>query len=256
MRYFVFLDESGEANIKNPDPRFNVFVLCAVVFSERDYEIFNEAFDKLKIKHFGNKEVVFHSVEMRKKTGPFKIFQNHTILEEFYKDIKLIFTDLNYTIISCIVRKEEYKEVYQERNTAYEDALTFISERCLSLTSSSSKPTTIHFCLEKRNSSNDRKLKKVYTQIRRFGTEYMSTSEYSRCHPKIHFRGKKENVNGLQFSDLIAYPIARKELSPESPQPTYDLFEGKIYCNWRGQKEGWGLKYFPTNGKPLKSNNT
>jgi hypothetical protein len=33
----MFIDESGEANVTNTDPRFNIFVLCGVIFREDDY---------------------------------------------------------------------------------------------------------------------------------------------------------------------------------------------------------------------------
>lgn len=47
------------------------------------------------------------------------------------------------------------------------------------------------------------------------------------------------------MADLCAYPIARKSLTPESPQPTFDLFEKKFFCNQRGNYNGLGIKRFP-----------
>ncbi|MCC6182188.1 MAG: DUF3800 domain-containing protein, partial [Bacteroidia bacterium] len=226
-------------------PRFNIFVLCAIVFSESEYYVFDSAIKKLKIKHFGNENVVFHSTEMRKNKNAFKIFQDKAILQNFYKDIDEIFTKQNYKIIACIVKKEEYKRRYPKRNTAYEDALTFICERAMSYLGKGHKPNTLHFCLEKRGNKKDALLKKIYNQIIKYGTEFKSTNDFTVCHPNLFFRGKHQNINGLQFSDLCAYPIARRELSPEKKQPTYELFEDKIYCNFLGIKDGHGLKYFP-----------
>lgn len=240
----MFIDESGEANINTPDPRFNIFVLCGIIFREDHYDTFNENLKKVKRKFFNNEDIIFHSFEMRNKTGIFKIFQSASVIADFYADIGSIFTDSDYRIISCVINKDLYKEKYPEKNNAYEDALTFMCERAINYIGKDSGHI-LHFCLEKRDKRKDVVLKKHYTDFIRYGTQYLSTKACEVCHPKLHFRGKDENINGLQFADLCAYPIARKNLSPEKPQPTFDLFEEKFHCNWRGIYEGIGLKKFP-----------
>ncbi len=241
----MFIDESGEANIAKPDPRFNIFVLCGIVFREDHYNNFNSEFKALKKKYFNNEEVVFHSIKMRNKNGSFKIFQDEKILTNFYIDIGKIFKEHDYKIISCVVNKELYRERYQEKNHAYEDALTFICERAISLIGNNNKQHFLHLCLEKRDKRKDALLKKCYTNFIRYGTNYVSTDSFKICHTNLHFRGKEENINGLQMADLCAYPIARKSLSPEKRQPTFELIEEKFFCNWYGSYKGVGLKTFP-----------
>ena len=159
MRYYVFIDETGEANINNPDPRYNIFVLCGVIFREDHYNDFDLALRKLKSKHFGSEDVILHSYTMRNKKGIFKIFQDDEILNNFYVDIGNIFTVHSYRVISCIVDKESYKKKYPNRNYAYEDSLTFLCERAMSCIGKGHKNQTLHFCLEKRGKSKDRDLK-------------------------------------------------------------------------------------------------
>ncbi len=244
MRYFMFIDESGEANINNPDPRFNIFVLCAIVFNEHSYKQFNQRFIELKEKHFGNSDVIFHSVEMRKKANVFKIFLDNDVLSSFYDDIGNIFRNSDYTVLSCVVNKDKYKERYPYRNHAYEDALKFICERGISFIKTPQRDNTLHLCLEKRGKGKDRYLKTHYTQFIKYGTPYYSTWDFKLCDKNLYFRGKEENINGLQFADLCAYPIARKHLSPENPQPTFDIFENKIFRKF-GKVIGYGIKHFP-----------
>lgn len=245
MRYFVFIDETGEANIDNPDPRYNIFVLCGVVFREDHYNAFDIALKKLKKKHFNDEDVVLHSYTMRKNKGVFKIFQDKKVLSKFYVDIEKIFTEHNYKVISCIINKEKYKEKYPLKNYAYEDSLTFLCERSMTYIGTGHKNHSLHFCLEKRGGRKDRELKKLYRKVIRFGTDYKSTDDFKVCHPNLFFRAKNQNINGLQLADLCAYPIARKILSPKTPQPTYDLFEDKIFTWYDGRKKGFGLKFFP-----------
>lgn len=244
MRYFMFIDESGEANIKIPDPRFNIFVLCGIIFREDKYNIFNEQMKDLKKKFFNTEEIVFHSFEMRGKKGIFKIFKEPEIMRSFYIDIGKVFTECEYRIIACVINKEMYKSKYSYKNHAYEDSLTFMCERAIRYIGVNSG-NTLYLCLEKRDKRKDVVLKKHYTDFIRYGTQYLSTKACEMCHPKLHFRGKQENINGLQFADLCAYPIARKHLSPTNAQPTFDLLKNKFCCNTMGDYDGIGLKKFP-----------
>jgi hypothetical protein len=240
----MFIDETGDASVRNDDPRFNIFVLCGVLFSEAEYASFEKAFKALKIKYFNNDAVVFHSVEMRKKSNAFKIFQNEQLLQKFYAEIGRIFRNSRYLVFSCVVDKPGYRTKYPEKNFAYEEALMYMCERGISSIGGMNSGHKLHLCLEKRGKDKDRSLKLYYTDFIRYGTHYVSTYDFQVCNPTIHFRGKQENTNGLQFADLIAYPIARKHLSPDRPQPTYDLFSDKIYSKF-GKIEGFGIKYFP-----------
>jgi hypothetical protein len=245
MRHFMFIDESGEANITNPDPRFNIFVLCGIIFREDHYILFNDHMNAIKMKYFGSHDVVFHSIKMRNFKGIFKIFQDKSILNNFYTDIDELFNNNEYRIISCVVNKEKYKEKYPSKNQAYEDSLMFLCERGLYHIGDGYTDLSFYLCLEKRGKGKDACLKKYYTNFIKYGTTYVGTHKFKTCHNKLHFRDKKENVNGLQFADLCAYPVARKFLSPERIQPTYEILKNKILCGSGGRLTGYGLKHFP-----------
>lgn len=245
MRYFLFIDESGEASIVNRDPRFNIFVLCGILFREDHYKLFNDAMKQLKADVFGNPDIVFHSFDMRKQQGEFSVLKDKDLQALFYKRIGEIFTDHEYTILACVVDKEAYKTKYPEKNQAYEDALKFICERSISKIGRRSTGNTIHVCLEKRQKSKDSALKKYFTSFRKYGTDYYSTAEFEMFAEILSFRGKNQKVNGLEFADLCAYPIARISLHPEIPQPTFEIFKPKICCDYRGKIDGIGIKRFP-----------
>lgn len=245
MRHFLFLDESGEANVVNDDKRFNGFVLCGVMFREDHYEFFNQELIKLKQKIFQNEDIIFHSYEMRKWKGPFYVFQDKTLLKEFYVEISKILIECEYKVFSCVVDKAKYRKKYPGKNFAYEDALTFICERAVACIGIKNKSDSLTLCLEKRDGRKDSSLKKVYTKMINYGTDYVSTDALKMCNKKLFFRAKGQNINGLQLADILAYPIANKFLHPESPQPTYDIIISKFYCNHIGDYKGYGLKIFP-----------
>jgi hypothetical protein len=241
----MFIDESGEADITTDDPRYNIFALCGILFREDCYLHFDNQLKSLKQKFFGSPDIIFHSVKMRKREGPFKIFQNEDILQQFYNDIGLIFKDCEYKIISCVIDKEKYRSKYPAKNLAYEDSLKFLCERAIRHIGVKNKIDTLHVCLEKRAKRKDSILKRTYTNFRAYGTEYISTDAFQMCNPVLFFRGKEQNINGLQLADLCAYPIARKCLTPNSPQPTFEIIKSKFCCNFWGHYNGIGLKRFP-----------
>jgi hypothetical protein len=181
---------------------------------------------------------------MRNKNGIFKVLQDDKVQSNFYKEIGKIFKEHNYTVFSCVIDKEKYKTKYPKENLAYEKALTYLCERTMTHVGKNCAENALIYCLEKRGNKKDRELKKLYTSIVRYGTEYKSTYDFKVCNPELFFRGKNQNINGLQFADLCAYPIARKILAPDIKQLTYELFENKIFSMY-GRKKGFGIKNFP-----------
>ena len=69
------------------------------------------------------------------------------------------------------------------------------------------------------------------------GTGYVSSERLGLLFKKIDFKKKMENDEGLQLSDLVSYPIAKKILYPDILNPAFDILAGKI------RKNGW--KIFP-----------
>jgi Protein of unknown function (DUF3800) len=47
-KYYYFIDESGDASLKNVNKDFPVFVLCGVLISESSYILLSERINKLK----------------------------------------------------------------------------------------------------------------------------------------------------------------------------------------------------------------
>lgn len=70
----------------------------------------------------------------------------------------------------------------------------------------------------------------------------MTAEEVNKCNPTFTFKNKKENINGLQLADLVAYPIARYVIEPNRANPAFDVLEPKIYRTNGGLD---GLRIYP-----------
>jgi hypothetical protein len=73
-KYNFFIDESGDHGLTKIDTDFPVFLLCGVLIKEEDYETVRQAINTLKHSIWGNKEVIFHSRDIRNCE---KEFKNH-----------------------------------------------------------------------------------------------------------------------------------------------------------------------------------
>lgn len=130
MKYYLFVDESGDHGMKNINPQFPVLVLCGILVSEGHYPIFKNRINQLKQNIFGTTDIVLHSTEIRKKEGPFSVLNNKDLNNTFINDFNKIVTECSFRIISAAIRKESYRDRYQNPfRGIYETAFSFMLER-------------------------------------------------------------------------------------------------------------------------------
>jgi len=244
MNYYIFLDESGDHGLKNIDPDFPIFVLCGVVLSQDHYDQLNTDFNEIKQHFWNTSKVIFHSRDIRKCDKEFKILLNYDVKSEFYQKLDHCIVSSNYSIISSIINKEKHVKKYGKLQTdVYEIALSFIKERAVFLLDSYDEEISeVQLIIEKRGKREDTQLKNHIENLFKRGTYYVKPERINSYGLKHQFVSKYENYNGLQLSDLNAYPIARYAMDKERANPAFDLIRPKIYS--RGGKM-YGLKTFP-----------
>ncbi|MFY8068621.1 MAG: DUF3800 domain-containing protein [Flavobacterium sp.] len=243
-KYYLFIDESGDHGLVNLDPDFPVFLLCGLLMSEDNYETTRNNINVLKRKFWANKEVILHSRDIRKCNKEFQILFDNEIKQQFYLDLNAIIKDSKYRILASAINKVKYIKMYGKlSNDVYELALSFIIERaifCLDEVTNTEK--LLEIVIEKRGKKEDKKLEEHFQRLLSRGTGYVSAERLKEVRIKIVFKDKKENINGLQLTDLVAYPIARYVIEPKRANPAFDVLCNKIY-----HKNGlrYGLKRFP-----------
>lgn len=243
MKYYLFIDESGDHGLKTVDESFPVFILCGLLISEENFSIINNDLIDLKLKYWKNNNVILHSRDIRKCNNEFKILFDLKIKEKFYSDINLILSSNNYNILSSAINKIEFiKKFGKLEDDVYEIALSFIFERTIFCLDDLKDCESLEIIIEKRGKKEDTKLANHLNKLYQVGTYYVDINRIKNYKIKHKFLDKKENNNGIQISDLLAYPIARKIIFPEGIHPSYELIEDKIYSK-NGKK--YGLKVFP-----------
>lgn len=243
-KYKLFIDESGDHGLVNLDTNFPVFLLCGFLVSEINYDLVRSEFNNLKKEFWKNKEVIFHSRDIRKCDKEFQILFDLDLKKRFYEHINRILQDSKYHIIASAINKEKYIKTYGKlSNDVYELALSFIIERavfCLDERKNENKELEI--VIEKRGKKEDKKLGEHFQRLLSRGTNYVSAERLRDIKTTIIFKDKKENINGLQMADLIAYPIARYVIEPDRANPAFEIIKNKIY---QKNTKRYGLKIFP-----------
>ncbi len=245
MNYYLFLDESGDHGLITMNPDFPVFLLCGFLVSEENYSEISNQINELKSLIWGEKQVILHSRDIRKCEKEFQVFFNLHIKELFYNELNRILSSNTYTVISSAIRKDLYINKYGRLsdNDVYELALSFIIERSVFFLDDIKENTKqLEIVIEKRGKKEDKKLDEHFQRLMSRGTGYVNANRLKQYGLDINFQSKKDNINGLQIADLIAYPTARFVLEPKRANPSFEIFENKIYtkCGKR-----YGLKIFP-----------
>ncbi|AMR34252.1 hypothetical protein A0256_23765 [Mucilaginibacter sp. PAMC 26640] len=240
--YYLFLDESGDHGLSNINASFPVFLLCGVLFKDIDYEKCRDEVNEVKEKFWGNKEVIFHSSDIRRIRKEFQIFFDLDLKADFISDINTIISGNTYTIIADGIHKEHYIKKYGKLSNVYELCLSFIIERAVFKLDEIPNAKTLYLVIEERGKKEDQKLKTYISKVLDRGTAYVKPERLKQLNVKVEFRSKKANVNGLQIADLVAYPIATHIINERRANPAFDILKDKFY-----KRNGviYGLKKFP-----------
>ncbi len=244
MKYYLFIDESGDHGLTSVDLNFPVFVLCGVLIDEIAYRDFVRSTHNIKWRFWGNRKVIFHSSDIRKCEKEFVILFDQEVKALFYEHLSNLLAEHPYTVIAAAIRKDKYIERYGKlSNDVYELALSFIIERAVFFLDGIHRPDkTLEMVIERRGKREDQSLHSHYQRLMSRGTGFVSRDRLIEYALGIRFKKKIQDISGLQLADLIAYPIARYVIDPQRANPTFDIINPKIYSR-NGQR--YGLKIYP-----------
>ena len=208
-KYHLFIDESGDHGLTTLNTEFPVFLLCGILISEPAYQQLRKSFNEIKAHFWKDKKVLFHSRDIRKCEKEFQILFDLELKADFYDRLNKALRDESYTVISSAIRKDRYiKKFGRLSNDVYELALSFMVERSVFYLDAIKGSKSLDMVIEKRGKKEDKQLHEHFQRLVSRGTGYVAAERLRNIGPNIVFKDKRENINGLQLADLIAYPEA------------------------------------------------
>lgn len=241
----MFLDESGDHSLDKIDRSYPIFVLAGCVFEIDVYNALVEPeIDKLKVKHFGNRDIILRSYNIRKQKDQFLSLIDTNKRKLFLEELHKLISELDFIVIAAVINKEKLKNTYNIPMNPYNLCLQFIMERYLMFLGQKADSGIMR--IESRESHNDQILAEVYERFRSKGNNMFKPDEIRRKLLDLSFNQKNQNIAGHQIADLVAYPIGRYVLDPQKDNSPFTIIEKKFH-----RKKGmigylnYGLKIFP-----------
>ena len=254
--YLVFFDESGDPFIHRDistydDPSISpVLTITALIVTRTTYqEVFVPAVNAIKQEFWGSHQIHFHSHEIRRKDGIFKLLLDPRKYEAFKEKMLKVFEASAASIISSSINKFNFLKKASKFKTetdndyalgdpylinvswALERICHFIGDR------------TVSIIFESRGRKENKRIQGVLAETKASGTFYYSADRFKNFSNTILFYAKEENVNGLQMVDYCAYPFARHAKDPNSlDNKLFDLLRRYVY---KGNFGEYGLKEWP-----------
>ena len=246
MRYYLFMDESGDHGLSYIDRNFPIFLLCGCIVAEEDLKKIEASIKKLKEEFFGTTGVVLHSRDIRKCEGAFQVLFDLNIKEQFYKELNRVLVQSKFFLIGSGVDKEKHVKKYGRiAADPYTLSLSFVLERMVFCLDREDANAAVEILVEQRGRKEDKQLLAHFNSVMDMGTYYVTSDRFKNRIRSLHFHSKRDNVIGLQVADLCAYPMARHLLNPKEPYIPFKVIENKIYRKASGDYMGWGIKMFP-----------
>lgn len=264
--YFIYLDESGNSNLKinNPREESDFFVLGGVLIKEKDLKECNEKFQNFKKENFPGQlwDYPLHAVELNhiskhKKTAYKEFLTDEQGREVLKKAFELIST-FPIEAIAVLIDNYELKQKYRSPINPYYLSYEFLVEK-------------IQKIIEKRGDENNKfgmvnlaECSQTLTkELKRIHGNFMANgTKYKKLENIFHHLNIEDNKKSCcyEIADLICYAFRRsyytwlcKHLGKLEIQENYisliqnicTLKIGHILISGEDKSKGVHIKVFP-----------
>lgn len=239
----MYLDESGNHDLKKINPNYPVFALGGVIADRAHVrDVIGPQMREFKLRHFGREDVVLHTVDMGRGRGDYDFLANQTKRANFYTDLNELLGRWDYKVVVCVFELERYVKQYTTPVDPYHYGLEILVERfCLEL---GQLVDAGHIYAEKRNPGLDRALLQAWDDLKEngAGTGYANSETIDQKIVGLELREKKPHYYGLQLADLVITPAGRHVAghAPNPNQVQWTVVKGKLRRH-KGEYNGAGL---------------
>ena len=110
----LFLDESGDHNLKVIDRSYPIFVLGGVMLDKGYADVpLAEAFGDFKLRMFDSTDTVLHTADIIRTRNGFEALKDNEFRAYFYSELNAMMQDLRYSVVACVIHKFKYLRLYE-----------------------------------------------------------------------------------------------------------------------------------------------
>lgn len=222
----LFLDESGDHNLRVVDPLYPVFVLGGVLVDEADAlgEMEDEV-RRFKRELFGRDDLVLHTADVARNRNGFEALIDPIVRARFYERLNALVRSLRFEVLACAVRKDAYVARHGvSAADPYAVGLRVLVEQLCHAVGGAGGARIV---AERRGPALDRQLDLAWAALRLQGAGSVTPATVRERIVGLEHRHKHENVAALQLADLVVSPIGRHVLGkPE--REDFRVVEGKL----------------------------
>jgi hypothetical protein len=211
----MFLDESGNHALDVLDPDYPLFVLGGIIV-DRTYArtVLERRILTLKYEFFGDPDIVLHTADIVRAKNGFEALKDVVFRDRFYEALNTLMRDLEYTVVACVIKKDEHLRKYGARAAdPYMYALEVLVERfCRSIHEDDEAGGGVDggiMFAEKRRPDLDHQLNLAWEKLKKRGAWYMNSTAIKERIVDLSLKDKSLNIAGLQLADLVVSPIGR-----------------------------------------------
>ena|SRR3990167_2168038 len=200
----LFLDESGIANPKVTNSEAYILAGCMV----EDYarERLKKEADQIKFKYWSRTNIVFHSKEIGRKEGVFKIFKDRKTFDAFQQDLFNFLSNNSFQMFFVLIDKQEaLKQNWNDKKVYTETSVIMVKNFILSLLAQDNVKGRL--VVESASAEKDFYFHKAAGYFLSNGIPQLSVSfsQVQDVLTEISFVTKKNHDIEEQISDLLAY---------------------------------------------------
>lgn len=234
----LYIDESGDDNLKSVDPNYPVFVLCGVIIDNDKIPSIEKKLHAFKQAFFNNPDLIFHTADITRIKKGFECLVDKEKREQFYVEMNALMSELDYEIIACTIDKAKHKEKYGNLAfNVYEYTLRIMVQKFIY---SLGDEEYGYIQCEQRNKILDNEIFSEWEKIQHQGVPFVSANKINRKIKSFSLHTKEENIGGLQLADLAATPIGRWYIGKNSKKD-FEVIKTKIRKDKNGRIDGYGI---------------
>lgn len=240
----LFLDESGDNNLKAIDPDYPIFVLGGVIVG-REYAFcqLTDALNEFKQHFFGRTDLVLHTADITRNRNGFEDLRIPDVRSKFYDRLNSLMQELQYEVVACVILKNDYLERYGvDAIDPYRLGLRVMTELLLDVVGLQPEGGTI--VAERRGEALDQDVRETWEMLKERGSLYAEAEAIRNSIQALDLRGKQENIAGLQLADLVVGTIGRHFLGKQDKED-WRIVERKLFRGSPGDRRDAGVAIFP-----------